>query len=287
VTVADEAALELADGTATSVRDWPVPAGTARRGAILFVHGLGEHSGRYEQLGAELAALGLAARAYDLRGHGRSGGPRGGLPRDDALLDDLRFVFSDLDRRGRAAGDTAAPLLLGHSMGGTIAAAGTTGGWIAPRALILSSPALGLLVSRPQRLAAALAWRALPDRPLPNRLPVDKLSHERAVVDAYVADALVHDRITPRLFRFLADAGAAARRDAGRITVPTLLVVAGRDALVDADGAREFAAALAPGIGTLHVYDDLFHELFNERAADRARVLADVTAWVERTLSSP
>ena len=94
----------------------------------------------------------------------------------------------------------------------------------------------------------------------------------------------MHDRLTPRLFRWLAQAGATARRDAARIDVPVLLVVAADDALVDAGAAREFAAALAPGIGTLLVYDGLYHELFNERAADRERVLADVGDWIERTL---
>lgn len=287
MTVADDAALELPDGTVTFARDWPVPDGIARRGSLLIVHGLGEHSARYERVGARLAALGLATRGYDLRGHGRSGGTRGAIPADGALLDDLRAVFADLDRRGRAAGDSTAPLLLGHSMGGTIATAGVIGGQVAPRALILSSPALGLHVGRAQLLAARLAFRTVPDRPLPNRLPVDKLSHERAEVDAYVADALVHDRITPRLFRWLAQAGATARRDAARIGVPVLLVVAADDALVDAGAAREFAAALAPGIGTLLVYDGLYHELFNEREADRDRVLADVGDWIGRTLSSP
>jgi alpha-beta hydrolase superfamily lysophospholipase len=286
MTVAGEAALELPDGMATFVRDWSVPDGTERRGSLLLVHGLGEHCGRYDEVGSGLAAIGLEVRAYDLRGHGRSAGAQGSIPSAGALLEDLRFVFAELDGRGRAAGDGAPPLLLGHSMGGTIAAAAVTGGLVAPRALILSSPALRLPVSRPRLALIAVARRLIPDRPLPNGLPVDKLSRERATVDAYVADELVHDRITPRMFGFLADAGAAARHDAGSIAVPTLVLVAGSDAIVDPRGAREFAAALPPGVGTLRVYDGLYHEIFNETAQDRARVLADMHAWIERTLAT-
>jgi alpha-beta hydrolase superfamily lysophospholipase len=286
VATGTDAVLQLPDGTATFVRDWPVPAGVARRGSLLIVHGLGEHCGRYGHVAAHLNALGLEVRGYDLRGHGRSDGARGAIPRDDALLDDLAVVFAGLDRRGREAGDDAAPLLLGHSLGGTVAAAAATGGRVAPRALVLSCPALRLHVSRARSSALALARRAVPDRGFPNELPVDKLSHEPAVVAAYRADALVHDRITPRLYGFLADAGAAARRDAGRLAVPTLLLVAGRDALVDARGSHELAAALAPGVGTVRVYDDLYHEVFNEREPDRARVLGDLGAWVARRLSS-
>jgi alpha-beta hydrolase superfamily lysophospholipase len=284
VTADASAGLRLPDGTATFVRGWPVPAGVARRGSILLVHGLGEHSGRYGHVADRLTALGLEVRGYELRGHGRSEGARGSLPHADALLDDLRVVFDDLDRRGREAGDDAPPLLLGHSLGGTIAAAGTAGGWVAPRALVLSSPALALHVTGLRARVLSLARRLIPDRALPNELPVDKLSHERREVDAYRDDELVHDRITPRMYGFLADAGAAVRSDAVRLSVPTLLLVAGDDALVAAHGSRELAARLAPGVGTLHLYDGLYHEIFNEREPDRTRVLDDLTAWVERQL---
>jgi alpha-beta hydrolase superfamily lysophospholipase len=284
VTGDGSAALRLPDGTATFVRTWRLPDGVARRGSILLVHGLGEHSGRYGHVAERLTALGLEACGYDLRGHGRSAGPRGSIPHDDALLEDLRVVFDDLDRRGRAAGDDAAPLLLGHSLGGTIAAAATAGGHVAPRALVLSSPALALHVSRARVAALSLARRLIPDRPLPNELPVEKLSHDPREVAAYRADPLVHDRITPRMFGFLADAGATVRREAG-LTAPTLLLVAGDDGIVAARGARELAAGLAPEIGTLHLYEDLYHEIFNEREPDRTRVLGDLTDWLERQLS--
>ena len=256
-------------------RDWPVPGGVTRRGSVLLVHGLGEHSGRYEHVGARLAAHGLEARGYDLAGHGRSAGTRGGLDRPEALLDELAAVF------GALAGDGPPPFLLGHSMGGAIAARAATGGWVAPRGLILSSPALRLpRIGRGQAALLAVARRLLPGTGFPNRLPVERISHDPAVVAAYRADPLVHDRIAPRLYDFLVDAGAAARRDAARFAVPTLLLVAGADRLVDARGAREFADALPDGVGTPHWHDDLYHELFNEREPDRERVLGELDAWL-------
>ena len=286
MTAATRPALRLPDGTATFVREWQPHAGVARRGSILLVHGLGEHGGRYAGVAERLAALGLAVRSYDLRGHGRSEGVRGSIPRADALLADLRCVFSDADRCGRASGDGSPPLLLGHSLGGTIAAAATITGWVAPRALVLSSPVLALHGSRARRLAAALARRVIPDRPLPNRLPVDRLSHEPSEVAAYRADPLVHDRITPRMYGFIVDASAAVLRRAPRLTVPTLLLFAGDDHLVDARGSRELAASLAPAIAEVRLYGDLYHELFNEREPDRTRVLDDLAAWVERVVGA-
>jgi alpha-beta hydrolase superfamily lysophospholipase len=273
--------LRLPDGSATFTREWANADEVPRRGSILLVHGLGEHSGRYDHVAARLTAIGLAVHGYDLRGHGRSDGPRGSIPSDDALLEDLRFVFAHVERRGRAAGDEHAPFLLGHSLGGTLAAHATAGGWVRPRALVLSSPGLALHVDPARRAVLRAARRLIPDRALPNSLPVDKLSHDPAEIAAYRSDELVHDRITPRMYGFLADAGAAVRRDAARIAVPTLLLAAGDDGIVDARGARELAAALPAG-ATARIYDDLFHEVFNEREPDRSRVLDDLVAWVER-----
>ncbi len=271
--------LRLTDGTAIVLREWAVPAGVVRRGSLLLVHGLGEHSGRYAHVAERIAALGLQVRGYDLRGHGESGGARGSIPHPDALLDDLRAVFDDL--KGE---DAAPPFLLGHSMGGAIAARAATGGWLTPRGLILSSPGLLLSTGPLESGALALARRLAPDRGLPNRLPVDRLSHDAREVAKYRADGLNHDRITPRLYDFVADAGERARRDAAHFTVPTLLLVAGADALVDPRGARELSAALPPGVGTLHWYDGLYHELFNEREPDRTLVLDDLAAWLEEQL---
>jgi alpha-beta hydrolase superfamily lysophospholipase len=256
-------------------RTWDVPAGTPRRGALLLVHGLGEHSGRYDHVAGVVTATGLAVTAYDLLGHGRSGGIQGGLPHPEAMLDELREVYDGL-------GEEA--FLLGHSMGGAVVARAVTGGWVTPRAMILSSPALAAYLSPFDRALAAVGRRVMPDRPMPNRLQIDKISHDPAVVTAYKADPLVHDRLSVRLLDFLLDAGAAARRDAGRVTVPTLGLVAGADALVDPAGSREFFAGLPDGVGTLHVYDELYHELFNEREPDRSRVLADLRAWLEDRL---
>jgi alpha-beta hydrolase superfamily lysophospholipase len=279
--------IRLPDGTGTWLREWPATATAPRRGSLLIVHGLGEHSGRYEHVGGHLAGLGLATTAYDLRGHGRSEGARGSVPHEDALLDDLEFVYAIAARRAAAAGDARPPLLLGHSLGGALAALAVTAGRVEPRALVLSSPALRLRVSRGQAALAAVTRRLAPDRQFPNDLPVDRLSHDPAVPAAYRADPLVHDRITPRLLRFLSGAGDAVRRDAGTIAVPTLLLASGRDALVDAAGARELADRLAAGIATVHVYDDLEHELFNEAEPARARVFADLDTWLEPLLSAP
>jgi len=277
--------LHTQDGIALHVHDWPVPNGVARRGALLLVHGLGEHSGRYDHVAAALGAEGVFVRSWDQRGFGRSAGKRAVLPHPEALLDDARLVYDALAADARAAGDDAPPFLLGHSMGGAVAARAATGGWIAPRGLVLSSPALRARTTLSQRVQLAVGRRLMPTLAVPNGLSVDALSRDPATIAAYKADALVHDRVTPRLAQFILDAGAQAIADAPRLRVPTLLLVAGSDRIVDAGGARAFAAALPDGVGTLHVYDALYHEIFNEREPDRGRVLGDLGAWVAERIA--
>src|SRR5690606_34986185 len=101
--------------------DWPLPSRRRPRGVVVIVHGLGEHAWRYDTLAQRLNQWGFAVRAYDQRGHGESGGAQGVLPDEDALLDDLVEVLDDTRRH--IAEPWACPLiLLGHSMGGLVAA---------------------------------------------------------------------------------------------------------------------------------------------------------------------
>jgi alpha-beta hydrolase superfamily lysophospholipase len=277
--------LLTADGVTLAVRDWPLPAGTARRGAALLIHGLGEHAGRYDHVAALLGALGVAARGYDQRGFGRSGGARGAIPHPEALLDDARLAFDALAAEARDAGDVAPPFLIGHSMGGAVASRAATGGWIAPRGLVLSSPALRTRMSALDRMATAAGLRVAPDLAVPHRLPLDRISRDPSVVAAVRADPLCHDRITPRLARFIDGAGAAATADAPRFRVPTLLLLAGDDRLVDPAGARAFAAAMPAGLCTVRELPGHYHEVFNEREPERAAVLALLRDWIDGQLA--
>ena len=275
-----ESPVTLADGTRVVERRWPAARGTADAGALLLVHGLGEHARRYDHVAAAIGALGLEVRSFDQRGFGRSAGPRATLPAPEALVDDVALLYERLAAERRQRGDERAPFILGHSMGGCIVARAVTGGWIAPRGMVLSSPALRPRMSRTDRWAATVGDRWLPNLRVPNRLPMHLVSHDDAVIAAVRADGEMHDRITPRLAAFMLVAGERAIADAARCTVPTLLQVAGDDRFVDPAGAEAFAARLPAGVGTLKRYAGLYHEIYNERAADRAAVLRDLVDWL-------
>ncbi|AHG93740.1 alpha/beta hydrolase fold protein (plasmid) [Gemmatirosa kalamazoonensis] len=278
-----ETTLILSDGTRVVEYAWPAHGSDV--GSLLLVHGLGEHARRYDHVAAAITALGLEVRAYDQRGYGRSGGARATLPHAGALVDDARWMFERLAESRRAEGDARAPFVLGHSMGGAVVARAVTGGWIAPRGMILSSPALLPRVNVAERWATSLGARLFPGLRVPNGVPRDRLSHDPAVERALASDPGVHDRVTPRAVAFMLDAGRRAVADAPRCRVPTLLQVAGDDRIVDPAAAIRFAERLPAGVGTLRVYDALYHEIYNEREPDRTAVLADLATWLRARLA--
>ncbi|MEP6739838.1 MAG: lysophospholipase [Caldimonas sp.] len=273
------------DGLELRGREWPHHDA---RGTIVLVHGLGEHIGRYEHVAASLSGHGWRVVGYDQRGHGASEGKRGRLAGDDDLLRDLALVV-DVVRA-----ESALPLvLLGHSMGGTVAGRFVASGletplppWQRPvDALVLSSPALDTGMTFVQKLMLATLGPLTPNLAVGNGLKPEWISRDPAVVAAYVADPLVHDRIAPRLARFIVDGGAAVLALAPRWKLPTLLLYAGSDRCVAPAGSAAFAAAAPAGVVTVREFPTLFHEIFNE--PERAEVLSVLGAWLDTLPLSP
>ena len=273
--------LQTADGLSLQVRTWPLASSSLAHGTLLIVHGLGEHIGRYDHVAAQLNACGWNVVGYDQRGHGRSGGDRGRLAAADSLLQDLARVIDAV--RAEHAGPL---LLLGHSMGGLVAARFVAEGLLsspaawhrAVDALVLSSPALDAGMNTVQKLLLAVMGPLAPNLAVNNGLRPAWISRDPAVVAAYVADPQVHDRVTPRLARFIVDGGEFARANAPHWTVPTLLLFAGSDRCVAPSGSKAFAAAAPVSVVTTREFAPLFHEIFNE--PEQAEVFAVLGAWL-------
>jgi alpha-beta hydrolase superfamily lysophospholipase len=268
------------DGLTLHLRVWP--AGDPRRGVVVLVHGLGEHIDRHDHLARRLNGLGFAVVGYDHRGHGRSPGPRGGMPADESLCADLgRVIYAARQCFG-------GPLVVvGHSLGGLIAGrfvaeglqAAPSAWWRPVDALVMSSPALDPGTNAVQKLLLAVVAPMLPDLAVSNGLKPAWVSRSPAVVEAYVADPLVHDRITGRVGRFVARQGPAVIASAPRWSTPTLLMWAGADRCVAAAGSAAFAAGAPPGVVTAREWPGLFHEIFNE--PERDAVLGAMTLWLD------
>lgn len=260
----------------------------AARGTVLLVHGLGEHIGRYEAVAARLNSWGWHVVGHDQRGHGASGGARGDVGDAECLLRDLALVIDEVRADPRLG---CGPLvLLGHSMGGLVAARFVAGGlaassggqlpmWFRPiDGLVLSSPALDPGLSGLQRLQLVLGMALAPHLAVGNGLKTKWISRDAAVVQAYGNDPLVHDRITPTLARAIADGGELVRQHAADWVVPSLLLWAGSDHCVAPSGSAEFAANAPPAVVQAKSFEALFHEIFNE--PEREQVFACVQRWL-------
>lgn len=271
--------ISAADGTLLYVADYLLPVAQAR-GAVVIMHGLGEHSGRYRRLARFFNERGLSVRCYDHRGHGRSQGERGDAHLGDPLLQDAGIVIDDFAAQFRPP-----PYLFGHSMGGLFAARFALSRASPLRGLILSSPALAVHLNTPQRLLLKGLQATVPWLGVPNGLAPRFLSHDPAVAAAYKADPLVHGRISARLMQSMLEAIAYCQAHARDLSVPALLLVAGDDRLVDADGSRRFFAQLPPRLAQMQVYEDFYHEIFNE--LDAQQPFDDLSAWLARQLGTP
>lgn len=273
-----QAPFTLRDGLNIALYDWPLPMRHRPRAVVLVVHGLGEHAWRYDPLAQRLNDWGFCVRAYDQRGHGESGGDRGVLPYEDALLDDLQEVVDDT-RRHIAEPWSCPLILLGHSMGGLVCAAFVQRQMAPVDALVLSSPALDAGIGGLKRALIGLMNRWAPNAALANGLDPSLISHDPDVVIAYENDRRVHDRISARLARFIDGNGPRMIAAAPGWRVPTLLVYAGADGLVRPQGSQAFAAAAPGGLVTSVCLKDQYHEIFNE--LDPSPAYAALKTWLD------
>jgi len=251
------------------------------RAVIALVHGYGDHGGRHLWFGEDAAARGYAVYVYDLRGHGQSSGTRGQIGRFDEYLDDTAVFLDEVRRR-----QPGEPLvLLGHSLGGLICARFAEERLCDVRALILSSPFFALTVQPgPSKLLGARLLSAVwPGRDIGNPLRAEDLSHDKAVVEAYVTDRLVHHVATARWAAETLAAQDAAMAAAPRVTLPLLLLYGKDDQVADPAFMEAFFATAGSADKKLVHYEGFYHELFNE--VGREQVFTDVAAWLAERLS--
>lgn len=262
----------LPDGVHELRRVWE-PEGEVR-GAIVVVHGLGEHSGRYERTGSLLADAGFSVRSFDLIGFGATGGRRAYVENWSVLLDQVETHMS-------AARETGLPvILLGHSLGGLISLEYALSERVAPDLLVVSAPALSAGAAW-QKMMAPVVGAIGPKLMLPNGLKGEQLSRDSAVGEQYFADPLV---LTKTSARFGAEMFAAMDRTnaaTASLDVPTLVIHGGMDTIVPPPATAHLASL--PGVER-ELYPTLRHESFNE--PEGPDVVADIVEWIGKSLSA-
>ena len=262
--------LVARDGTRLLVRRWAVegtPWATA-----LIVHGLGEHSGRWEPVASRMAAAGIAPSAYDHRGHGRSEGRRAHVDRWEQLLDDAE----DRLAASRVAGLPA--ILYGQSMGGLVCADHLLSGRPAPDLAVLSAPALGDTLNPLLRTLAPALGRVAGTVELANPFTPDQLSRDPKVGEAYAADPLTLSRTTLRLGAGVVTAADRVNRKVAAGTslpCPTLVIHGEDDTIIPTASTASLGAA--PG-AERRTYPGVRHEPHND--PDGEAIVDAAIAWL-------
>jgi alpha-beta hydrolase superfamily lysophospholipase len=249
------------------------------KAVVALVHGLGEHTGRYAHVGEALTKAGYALVGFDLRGHGRSGGPRGDIPDYESLMNDI----ADFLGRLRVRYPKLPLFLYGHSLGGNQVLNFGLRRRPKIQGVIATAPWLRL-ASKPSAAKMALARimnSIAPGLPQKSGLETAAISHDPEIVRLYDRDPLVHDRISARLFTSAYDAGLWALDHAADFPLPLLLMHGTADRLTSAEASHEFARR-AGKRATWHAWAGCYHEIHNEPG--KARVFKVMIAWMDGKL---
>ncbi len=269
------------DGVNFHVQGWEPDA--APKAVIALVHGLGEHVARYAHVASALTNAGYALVGFDLRGHGRSGGARGHFPSLEAVLADINHFREFV--AGRYPG---LPMFLyGHSLGGLLSltyvlqnpGAGFKG-VVATGAALRSA-----LQEQKAKIAMAKVLGSLiPATIIPSGLDAQSISQDKAVVEKYVNDPLVHDKTSLGLGKAALTAIDLCFARATEFVYPLLIMHGKADVLTYPSGSEDFAklAGRKNQQVTLKLWDGMYHEIHNEPG--QAEVFKTMIAWLDGCL---
>lgn len=271
----NESSWKSQDGIGFYAQEWRPE--TAPKGVVALVHGLGEHSGRYQHVAERLTAAGYVLSGFDLRGHGRSGGPRGHSPSYQTLMDDIQHHISAVQER-----ENGLPCFLyGHSLGGNLVLYYAINRQPQLSGLIVTSPGLATAEPLPaiKAIMANLLYRFIPTMTMDNGLDLAGLARDPAVAKAYIEDPLVHGKISARLGLDLINNGAQMMSQPAQVHLPILLMQGTADRLVNPKATHQFAQGLT-GNATYKEWEGFYHELHNE--PEKEQVMAIMIDWLDR-----
>ena len=259
------------DGTHELTRRWEVSEPKAN---VLIVHGIAEHSGRYEHVGGWLAERGFRVESFDLIGCGATGGARADIEDWTLFLDQIEAHL------GPMVDDALPSVLYGHSMGGLLAAEYLESERAQPDLAVLSAPALAGGAAW-QRTASRILSHVVGKLSIPSGIKGEQLSRDPAVGEAYFADPLVHTTPTVRLGDALFQAMDRTNAKVGLIHLPTLVIHGTADTVVPVEASEVFEQMESAERRT---YPDLRHELHNE--PEGPQIVAEIADWLEARLPS-
>lgn len=246
------------------------------RAVIILVHGIGEHIHRYDHWAAMFNKEEIGFVGVDLPGHGRSDGTRGDIKNYNLLREMIDILIKSCNKTFPGC-----PIYLyGHSLGGGIVLDYLLRRKPKVKGAIVTSPYLRLAFEPPKIkiVLASVMKHLLPGLIQPTGLNADQLSHDKAVVEKYKTDPLVHGKISVRLYSESAEAATYSITHASELKVPTLILHGSDDLILSVEGSREFAGKT--NMVELKIWEGGHHELHNEPFKDE--VFKYILNWIKR-----
>ena len=264
------------------IRGWD-PTNSRPKALLTLVHGLGDHTGRYLHVGKILTDAGYALVGFDLRGHGKSGGPRGHFPSLNAVVQDIRQFSKFLVQRY----PDIPHFLYGHSLGGLLSLAYALQYPAGLNGVIVTGAALrSSLQEQKNKIAMVnLLGSLLPKITVPSGLDATTISCDADVVQKYINDPLVHDKTSLGLGKSSLKAIDLCFAHAKEFATPLLIMHGSADKLTYPSGSEDFAklATETNKDVTLKLWHGLYHEIHNE--PEKAEVFKMMIEWLDKHLN--
>ena len=247
------------------------------RAVVCLIHGLGEHSGRYVHVTDSLTQAGYILISFDLRGHGKSEGPRGHTPSYEALMNDI----SSLLEVAKQQFPQLSFFLYGHSLGGNLVLNYILRRQPQFKGVVVTAPWLRLAFEPPafKIILGKITNQLFPAFSQKNGLDTKVLSHDTEVVHAYENDPLIHDHISARMFIGIYQSAQWALEHASEFSLPLLLMHGGDDKIISVEASREFVDKVN-GNCTFKIWDGFYHEIHNE--PEKEKVFKFMVDWLDK-----
>lgn len=260
-------------------RTW-LPENIETRANIILVHGIGEHSGRYEHVAEYFTSSGFAIYAFDQIGHGKSDGKRG-VESYQQVYD----IITNLKYRIKAKQPDLPIILYGHSMGGAIVLSYGLSHPEGLKGVIATSPAVGMADPMPDKTIQfmKILKKIIPNFTIINGLNLSGLSQDPEIAEKYTADSLVHNRVSIRLGVDLIQTGKDLLANMTVYPLPLLILQGDKDILVNPAATDEFAKKVK-GKVTYKKIAGGYHELHNE--PNKKEIYQTLTGWIDQVIKN-
>jgi alpha-beta hydrolase superfamily lysophospholipase len=263
------------DGLEIFAQGWN-PDSVTVRAVVCLIHGMGEHTSRYLNVAKAFAKEGFVLFGADVRGHGRSGGPRGHFPSIEVVLKDIDLLLE----HARKLYPGLPLILYGHSLGGILVLYYGLKQKPDVKGVISTSPSLHNAIEEQsiKVMTAKAMGSIMSSVSIKSGLDVNALSHDPEVIKLYINDPLVHDKISLGFGKIVLNVTKWTLEHAKEFSLPLLLMHGKADSIAYPSSSIEFAAPLNDAC-KLVLWEDAYHELHNEPIKDE--VYKTMTNWIE------